>query len=109
MAKFANTKGLSKQEKFIIKGMLVDDETTEDIAKYLDREVDLVESYIVDLADKSEPSENVKKPRSVDDFMIKKTQSGKDGVVVMTETASQRSENKKVKVADRSSYIHKIK
>jgi len=35
MAKFANTKGLSKQEKFMVQGMLLEDNPTEDIATYL--------------------------------------------------------------------------
>ena len=46
MAKFANTKGLSKQEKFMIQGMIIEDNSVEDIAKYLDREMELVETFI---------------------------------------------------------------
>ena len=32
MAKFANTKGLSKQEKFMIQGTIIEDNSIEDIA-----------------------------------------------------------------------------
>jgi len=46
MAKFANTKGLSKQEKFMIHGMVIEGNTSDDIAKYLDREVALVEGFL---------------------------------------------------------------
>lgn len=112
MAKFANTKGLSKQEKFIIQGMLVENNSIEDISKYLERELDQVESYVVTLVPQQDEEDVANDTTSVDNFMITRTQNGNKGVVAMTETASQRAEHnrsKRVSNADRSNYIHVIK
>ena len=62
MAKFANTKGLSKQEKFMIQGMIIEDNSVEDIAKYLDREMELVETFIEDFKPEVKPVETQEVP-----------------------------------------------
>jgi len=114
MAKFANTKGLSKQEKFMIQGMLLEDNTAEDIAKYLDREVELVEGFIEDNKSEEKPVEMQEAPvQHPTQHIIHKTANGNKGVAIMTPVASERSDgNKKgrgVHTAKNAGYTHKIK
>ena len=93
MAKFANTKGLSKQEKFMIQGMIIENNSVEDIAKYLGREVELVEGFIEDIQpeEKSVPTQEapVQHPTQ---HIINKTGKGNKGVAVMTPAGSQQGD-----------------
>jgi hypothetical protein len=114
MAKFANTKGLSKQEKFMIQGMITEDNSTEDIAKYLDREVELVEGFIEDIKPEEKPVEVQETPvQHPTQHIINKTANGNKGVTIMTPTASERSDGKShgrgIHTAKNSSYTHKIR
>lgn len=119
MAKFADTKGLSKQEKFMVLGMLVDNTTSvEDIAKYLDRDLELIESFVqsqtVQETQTVEPekTEAVVQPPQVQ-HIINKTGKGQSGVAIMTSTASERSDASKkgrgIHTSKNSQYTHKIK
>ncbi len=117
MAKFANTKGLSKQEKFMIQGMIVEDNSVEDIAKYLDREMELVETFITDIAPQENPVENQEAPSPVTNKMshvINKTANGNKGVVAMTPAGSQQADSTREKrgrgvhTAKNAGYTHKI-
>ena len=114
MAKFANTKGLSKQEKYMVQGMLLEDNSAEDIAKYLDREVELVEGFIED----NKPAETQVEMQEVPvqnstQHIINQTAKGNKGVAIMTPTASERSDGKShdrgVHTAKNSGYTHKIR
>ena len=114
MAKFANTKGLSKQEKYIVQGMLLEENSTEDIAKYLDREVELVEGFIEDNKPEEKPVEMQEVPaQHPTQHIINKTGKGNRGVAVMTPSASERSDgkshNRGIHNAKNSSYTHKIR
>ena len=114
MAKFANTKGLSKQEKYMVQGMLLEDNTAEDIAKYLDREVELVEGFIEDNKPAETPVEIQEVPvQHPTQHIINKTGKGNKGVAIMTPTASERSDGKShgrgVHTAKNSGYTHKIR
>ena len=114
MAKFANTKGLSKQEKFIIQGMLLEDNTAEDIAKYLDREVELVEGFIEDNKPEEKPVEMQEVPvQHPTQHTINKTAKGNKGIVAMTSVASEKSDAKRqgrgVHTAKNQGYTHKIR
>ena len=117
MAKFANTKGLSKQEKFMIQGMIVEDNSIEDIAKYLDREIGLVESFIEDITPQEKTvdveqsaSQNPNKMAHV----INKTANGNKGIVAMTPAGSQQADSSRNKrgrgihTAKNAGYTHKI-
>jgi hypothetical protein len=115
MAKFANTKGLSKQEKFMVQGMLLEDNPTEDIAKYLDREVELVEAFIEDLKPEEKPVETqetaVQHPVR---HIINETGRGNKGVAVMTPAGSQQGDESHKRHggnhnAKQEGYTHKIK
>ena len=113
MAKFANTKGLSKQEKFMIQGMIIEDNSVEDIAKYLDRELGLVETFIEDMKPE-ETQENVSQQVPKTSHIINKTANGNKGIVAMTPVASERADaNRKtgrgVHTAKSAKYTHKIK
>jgi hypothetical protein len=93
MAKFANTKGLSKQEKFMIQGMITEDNSTEDIAKYLDREVELVEGFIEDIQPAEEPVPTQETPvQHPTQHIINQTGKGNKGVSVMTPAGSQQGD-----------------
>jgi len=115
MAKFANTKGLSKQEKFMVQGMLLEDNPTEDIAKYLDREVELVEAFIEDLKPEEKPVEaqETSTPHPVQ-HVINKTGKGNRGVAVMTAAGAQQGDESHKRHsrgnhdANSQSYTHKI-
>ena len=114
MAKFANTKGLSKQEKYIVQGMLLEENSTEDIAKYLDREVELVEGFIEDNKPEEKPVEMQEVPvQHPTQHIINQTARGNKGVAIMTPTASERSDGKShgrgVHTAKNSTYTHKIR
>ena len=114
MAKFANTKGLSKQEKYMVQGMLLEDNSAEDIAKYLDREVELVEGFIEDNKPEEKPVEMQEVPvQHPTKHIINQTANGNKGVAIMTPVASERSDgNKKgrgVHTAKNAGYTHKIK
>ena len=114
MAKFANTKGLSKQEKYMVQGMLLEDNTAEDIAKYLDREVELVEGFIEDNKPVETPVEMQEVPvQHPTQHIINQTARGNKGVAIMTPTASERSDGKShgrgVHTAKNSTYTHKIR
>lgn len=116
MAKFANTKGLSKQEKFMIQGMIIEDNSVEDIAKYLDREMELVETFIEDFKPEVKPVEtqevSVQHPTR---HVINKTGKGNNGVAVMTPAGSQQGDeshsrhNRGNHGAKSQGYTHKIK
>ena len=113
MAKFANTKGLSKQEKFMIQGMIIEDNSVEDIAKYLDRELGLVETFIEDMKPE-ETQETVSQQAPKTSHIINKTANGNKGIVAMTPVASERADaNRKtgrgVHTAKSAKYTHKIK
>ena len=112
MAKFANTKGLSKQEKFMIQGMIMEDNSVEDIAKYLDRDVDLVETFVED----SKPAESQGAPiQHPTSHIINKTGKGNNGVAIMTSAGSQQSDesynrhHRGSHGAKSQGYTHKIK
>lgn len=118
MAKFADTKGLSKQEKFIILGMLVESNSSaEDIAKYLERDIDLVNTFVETAQVNQQTQTNetqevaIEKPQT--QHIINKTGRGKSGVAIMTPAGSERSdENRKgrgVHTAKNAGYTHKIK
>ena len=114
MAKFANTKGLSKQEKYMVQGMLLEDNTAEDIAKYLDRELELVEGFIEDNKPEGKPVQMQEVPvQHPTQHIINKTGKGNNGVAIMTPVASERSDGQKqgrgVHTAKNSTYTHKIK
>lgn len=116
MAKFAKTKGLSKTEKYMIKGMLLEDHSTEDIAKYLDREVELVKGFIEDNKPKEEPVEMQEAPvQHPTQHIINKTGRGNKGVAVMTPAGSERGDeshkrhSRGIHQANSTGYVHKIK
>ena len=114
MAKFANTKGLSKQEKFMIQGMLLEENSTEDIAKYLDREVELVEGFIEDNKPEEKPVEMQEVPvQHPTQHIINKTGRGKRGVAIMTPAGSERADANKsgrgIHTSKNSTYTHRIK
>ena len=116
MAKFANTKGLSKQEKFMVQGMLLEDNSTEDIAKYLDREVELVEGFIEDVKSEEKPVPTQETPvQHPTQHVIHQTGKGNNGVAVMTSAGSQQGDesHKRHSRGDHSAtsegYTHKIK
>lgn len=122
MAKFANTKGLSKQEKYMIQGMLIEENSIEDIAKYLDREVELVSGFVQDLPANwlslnveepvQEEESNTQKPNTMMHF-INKTGKGNKGVTIMTPVASERADANRsgrgIHTVKNSTYTHKIK
>ena len=113
MAKFANTKGLSKQEKFMIQGMIIEANSVEDIAKYLDRELGLVETFIEDMKPE-ETQETVSQQAPKTSHIINKTANGNKGIVAMTPVASERADaNRKkgrgIHTAKNAKYTHKIK
>jgi|VirMetMinimDraft_7_1064189.scaffolds.fasta_scaffold126591_2 hypothetical protein len=126
MAKFANTKGLSKQEKYMIQGMLIEDNSIEDIAKYLDREVELVNGFVQDLPanwmnlelvesvneELTTEESNTQKPNTMMHF-INKTGKGNKGVTIMTPVASERADANRsgrgIHTVKNSTYTHKIK
>ena len=117
MAKFANTKGLSKQEKFMIQGMITEDNSVEDIAKYLDREVELVEGFIEDIKPEDKPVETQKNPSQNTPKMshiINRTASGNKGIVAMTPAGSQQADatrdkrGRGVHTSKNAGYTHKI-
>jgi len=112
MAKFANTKGLSKQEKFMIHGMVIEGNTSDDIAKYLDREVALVEGFLEDL----KPAEAVVEKEAAPPVkhIINETGKGNKGVAVMTPAGSQQGDESHKRHsgnhnAKNQGYTHKIK
>ena len=116
MAKFANTKGLSKQEKFMIQGMIIEDNSVEDIAKYLDREMELVETFIEDFKPEVKPVETQEVPvQHPTRHIINKTGKGNNGVAVMTSAGSQQGDeshsrhNRGNHGAKSQGYTHKIK
>ena len=117
MAKFANTKGLSKQEKFMIRGMLAEQNTTEEIAKYLDREVGLVEGFVQDITPEEEPTVEAQEETAQQPVkhIINETANGNKGVAIYTSVASEKSDATRPKriinKADVSNqkYTHKIK
>ena len=116
MAKFANTKGLSKQEKYMVQGMLLEENTAEDIAKYLDREVELVEGFIEDNKPAETPVEMQEVPvQHPTQHIINKTGKGNKGVAVMTSVGSERGDeshkrhSRGVHEASSKGYVHKIK
>lgn len=116
MAKFANTKGLSKQEKFMIQGMIIEDNSIEDIAKYLDREMELVETFIEDFKPEVKPVETQEVPvQHPTRHVINKTGKGNNGVAVMTPAGSQQGDeshsrhNRGNHGAKSQGYTHKIK
>jgi hypothetical protein len=116
MAKFANTKGLSKQEKFMIQGMIIEDNSVEDIAKYLDREMELVETFIEDFKPEVKPVETQEVPvQHPTRHVINKTGKGNNGVAVMTPAGSQQGDeshsrhNRGNHGAKSQGYTHKIK
>jgi len=115
MAKFANTKGLSKQEKFIIQGMVAESNSVEDIAKYLDREPELVQGFMEDLKPEEESVETQEAPvqeAPKTTHVINKTAKGNKGIVAMTPVMSERSDaNRKgrgIHTAKNAGYTHKI-
>lgn len=122
MAKFANTKGLSKQEKYIIQGMLIEENSIEDISKYLDREVELVSGFVQDLPANwlnlnveepvQEEESNTQKPNTMMHF-INKTGKGNKGVTIMTPVASERADvnrsGRGIHTSKNSTYTHRIK
>ena len=91
MAKFANTKGLSKQEKYMVQGMLLEDNKPEE------KPVQMQEVPV------QHPTQHI----------INKTGKGNRGVAVMTPSASERSDgkshNRGIHNAKNSSYTHKIR
>ena len=89
MAKFANTKGLSKQEKFMIQGMIIEDNSVEDIAKYLDRELEMVEGFIDDIKPVETQAVPLQHPTT---HIINKTGKGNQGVAVMTPAGAQQGD-----------------
>lgn len=119
MAKFSNTKGLSKQEKYMIQGMLIEDNSAEDIAKYLDREVELINGFIQDLPTNwlnlsvEEPVSEEPETKNTMTHIINKTGKGNSGVTIMTPVASERADaNKKgrgIHTAKSATYTHRIK
>ena len=117
MAMFANTKGLSKQEKFMIQGMIIEDNSVEDIAKYLDREMELVETFIEDIKPEEQPVATQETPVQHPNKMshvINKTANGNKGVVAMTPAGSQQADSTRDKrgrgihTAKNAGYTHKI-
>jgi len=116
MAKFANTKGLSKQEKYMVQGMLLEDNTAEDIAKYLDRELELVEGFIEDNQPAEKPVEMQEVPvQHPVKHIINETAKGNKGIAVMTSVGSERGDeshkrhSRGVHEASSKGYVHKIK
>jgi IS30 family transposase len=89
---------LSKQEKYIIEGMLKDNYSTSDIAKELGRTEKTVQAHVGKTqttikkkkkAKKQEPP----KPAKAKDLMVNITAAKKSkGVSIMTEAASQRGD-----------------
>jgi hypothetical protein len=115
MAKFANTKGLSKQEKFMIQGMIIEDNSVEDIAKYLDREAELVEGFIEDMQPEEKPVSTQDAPvQHPTQHIINKTGKGNKGVSVMTPAGAQQGDEAHKRhnsnhSATNQGYTHKIK
>lgn len=97
-------KNLDNIEKFAIQGMLQNGKTVEEIAVELDRRVELIHNYIDELsASKTKIAANKKKdagkkaatPKmpTAKDFMINKSAGGRTGVVMMTQTAAEHSDD----------------
>ena len=112
MAKFANTKGLSKQEKFMIQGMIIEDNSVEDIAKYLDREMEKGEGFIDDIKPVETQEVQLQHPTK---HIINKTGKGNQGVAVMTPAGAQQGDESHKRHsygnhnAKNQGYTHKIK
>mgnify|MGYP001195429427 FL=1 len=101
MGKLSKAKNLTNVEKFSIDGMEQNGMSVADIAKAIDRSIEKVSEYI-DTRDVSIKAR---------DLINNRTLSGKEGVAIMTEAASQKSDESKKEVATpettgKSDYIH---
>tara|TARA_R110000851_G_scaffold326510_1_gene495219 strand:- start:129 stop:482 length:354 start_codon:yes stop_codon:yes gene_type:complete len=89
---------LSKQEKYVIEGMLKDDYSVSDIAKELGRTERAIKSYSnaaqAAIKKKKKPKkQEPPKPAKAKDLMVNITAAKKSsGVSIMTEAASQRGD-----------------
>lgn len=116
MARFAETKGLSKQEKFMIQGMIITNNSIEEIAKYLEREIELINSFVETIQAETPQTIDtqeivVAQPQT--QHIINKTGRGQSGVAIMTPAGSERADanknGKDIHTAKSSHYTHKIK
>ena len=87
---------LTETEKFAIAGMLAENYSTEDIAKQLNRSVAMIDKYI----ETTNP-----KPTTM---FINKTATGREGISIMTEAASQKGDSVAASPSKPSTAIHKI-
>ena len=91
---------LSKQEKYVIEGMLKDDYSVSDIAKELGRTEKAVQTYAGTTQRAAKKKKRAKKqqppkPAKAKDLMVNITAAKKSkGVSIMTEAASQRGDLK---------------
>lgn len=113
MGKISKTKNLSKAEKACIDGLLANGFDSKQIAKTLDREVELVEKHIVRLSEELEQDEAIEPQEEKPNLFITKTEGKRQkGVAIMTEAASTRSDaTRPVRINQMPdhSFIHQIK
>ncbi len=102
---------LSNVEKYCIQGMFQNGLSIDEICHELNRKESIVVAYLESLEHSLEKIEKNKDPRTKD-FIINKTRSGKRGVSIMTETASQRSDEHRQQIRSKNDKlkdsIHKI-
>jgi len=92
---------LSDSELACIKGMLDENCSAEDMSKQLDRPVSVIEKEL----------EKIAKQRERDQLFINKTESGNEGVSIMTQHASMKIDDTRqdrTSPPQRNDCIHKI-
>tara|TARA_R110000824_G_scaffold128568_4_gene289532 strand:- start:41524 stop:41850 length:327 start_codon:yes stop_codon:yes gene_type:complete len=102
MGKLSNAKCLTDIERYSVEGMLQNEMSVEAIAKALQREESLVADYVNGISQEEETQK---------DLLVRKTKSGKSGVTVMTQAASQKSDSQEKEgtpeTTGKSRYIHR--
>ena len=102
---------LSNIEKYCIQGMVQDNKSVEEIAIELNRKEESISKYL-DSIESSLAKIETNKEITAKDLIIKKTGSGKKGVAIMTEAASQQldgTRNQRItKQSKLRDAIHKI-
>jgi hypothetical protein len=92
---------MSDSELACLKGMLSEDVSTEDMAKQLDRSVSAIEKELNKIAEEREREQ----------LFINKTESGNEGVSIMTPHASMKIDDARrdrISKPQRNDCIHKI-
>tara|TARA_R110000744_G_scaffold221980_3_gene340985 strand:- start:719 stop:1039 length:321 start_codon:yes stop_codon:yes gene_type:complete len=105
MGKLSNAKKLTDIEKYSIQGMSQNGLDVTKIAEALSRAEELVVDYLAE----------IEKCQTVvgDNLMLGKTASGKDGVTIMTQAASEKADSSRSEgtpeTTGKSAYVHYIK